>query len=226
MRSIISGYLYGYFLKKTDLICAIDLDTILPVWLATMLRRKKRVYDAHELFCEMKEVMSRPRIYRFWKWVEGKTVPRFPLGYTVSQPIADEFYRDYGVRYAVIPNMPVLQPLVLPEKKEKFLLYQGAVNEGRSFETIIPAMRQVNARLFIAGDGNFMQQAKQLTKEYGLEQKIIFLGKIEPVRLAELTRSAWAGIALVENKGKNNYFSLANRFFDYIQAGLPQLCAD
>ena len=29
----------------------------------------------------------------------------------------------------------------------KFIIYQGAVNEGRSFETLIPAMQHVPATL-------------------------------------------------------------------------------
>jgi glycosyltransferase involved in cell wall biosynthesis len=33
-------------------------------------------------------------------------------------------------------------------------------------------------------------------------------------------------ITLFENKGLSNYLSLANRFFDYIQAGIPQLCVN
>src|SRR5689334_23669422 len=32
---------------KADCFCAIDLDTILPVYYASRLRRKPRVYDAH-----------------------------------------------------------------------------------------------------------------------------------------------------------------------------------
>ena len=32
------------------------------------------------------------------------------------------------------------------------------------------------------------------------------------------------GITLFENNGLNNYYSLGNRFFDYIQAGIPQVC--
>jgi len=31
------------------------------------------------------------------------------------------------------------------------------------------------------------------------------------------------GINLLENKGLNYYYSLANKFFDYVQAGLPQI---
>ena len=37
---------------------------------------------------------------------------------------------------------------------------------------------------------------------------------------------AWAGVTLFENNGMNNYHSLGNRFFDYIHAGLPQLCVN
>src|SRR5690349_24793554 len=40
--------------------CAIDLDTILPNYFASVIRRKKRVYDAHELFTEQKEIVTRP----------------------------------------------------------------------------------------------------------------------------------------------------------------------
>ncbi|MBL0273104.1 MAG: glycosyltransferase family 4 protein [Chitinophagaceae bacterium] len=212
--------------KKSDLICAIDLDTILPVYFVSKIKGTKRVYDAHELFCEMKEVVTRPRIYRIWKRVEKYTVPKFTNGYTVSHPIAEEFKKMYGVDYPVISNVPVLRALDIPLKKEKYILYQGAVNEGRCFESLIPAMKEIDARLVIAGDGNFMSQARELVKKYNLEDKVSFPGKFSPDELFEYTRNAWIGITLFENKGLSNYFSLANRFFDYINAGIPQLCSD
>lgn len=211
---------------KMDIICAIDLDSILPCYIVSVLRKKKRVYDAHELFCEMKEIATRPFIYKCWKWIERKTVPAFKYGYTVNKPIADEFKNMYGVHYEVVCNMPVNQNLPVPVKKEKYILYQGAVNEGRSFETLIPAMKLVDAPLVICGDGNFMDQAKALVTQHGLSKKVIFKGKILPDALKEVTQQAWAGVTLFDADGKSNYFSLANRFFDYIQAGIPQLCVD
>lgn len=212
--------------KKMDLICAIDLDTIVPCLWISKLKKVYRVYDAHELFCEMKEIVLRPSIYKAWKKIEKKTVPKFKYGYTVNRLIANEFKKMYDCEYEVIRNTPILKPIIIPVKKEKYILYQGAVNEGRSFETIIPAMKDVQARLLIAGDGNFMQQAIALVKENKLEQKIIFLGKIEPEELSKYTLQAWIGITLFENKGLSNYYSLANRFFDYLHAGIPQLCVD
>jgi glycosyltransferase involved in cell wall biosynthesis len=172
----------------------------------------------------MKEVATRPGIYKVWKAIEKFAVPKFTKGYTVNQPIADEFKAMYGVQYQVIRNIALLRDTEPVENAEKYLLYQGAVNEGRCFETLIPAMKQVDCPLIICGDGNFMEQAKELVKLHQLENKVIFKGNVPPDELRNITRKAYAGVTLFDDAGKSNYYSLANRFFDYLQAGIPQLC--
>lgn len=230
--------------KKIDCICAIDLDTVLPCLFISKLKKIQRVYDAHELFCEMKEVVTRPGIYKIWKRVEKYALPQFTNAYTVNEPIANEFYAMYGIKYAVVRNVPWLkeEPVMVREdtnhgdgdtnqggepdsKPEKYILYQGAVNEGRCFETLIPAMKEVNCSLLVCGDGNFMNQAKQLVKQHQLEHKVVFKGYITPDELPIITAGAHIGINLVENNGQSYYLSLANKFFDYVHAGIPQLCA-
>lgn len=219
--------LFFYLLfKKADLICAIDLDTIIPCRIVSGIKNIPRVYDAHELFCEMKEIVSKPAIYRFWKRIEKWMVPAYKYGYTVNEPIAKAFHKMYGVNYSVIRNLPVLTPLDIPRKPEKYILYQGAVNEGRSFETLIPAMHSVNARLIICGDGNFMQQVKRLVALHRLENKVIFAGKLKPDDLKKYTLNAYIGVTIFEGTGLSNYYSLANRFFDYMHAGVPQICVN
>ncbi len=219
--------LYFHLLsKKMDGVCAIDLDTIIPCYFISRIKKITRIYDAHELFCEMKEIVSRPGIYKIWKWVEQKIVPHFKNGYTVNQPIADEFKKMYGSRYEVIRSIAVYNERQLAVTKEKFILYQGAVNEGRSFETLIPAMQWVNTPLVICGDGNFMEQAKKIVLDLTLQDKIFFKGYLPPAELRQLTNKAYMGITLFEKGALSNYFSLANRFFDYIHSGLPQLCVN
>ncbi len=219
--------LFFYLLfKKMDGICAIDLDSILPCYYISKIKKIKRIYDAHELFCEMKEVMSRPKIYKIWKWVERKTVPHFTHGYTVNKPIADEFNKMYGCNYEVIRSIAIYQPFLQQQKKEKYILYQGAVNEGRSFETLIPAMQWINVPLYICGNGNFMQQAIKLAEQYQVTEKILFKGMLSPQLLRTYASQAYIGITLFEHKGLSNYYSLANRFFDYIHAAVPQLCVN
>lgn len=218
---------FSLLFTKADIIGAIDLDTILPSYFASVIKGSKRVYDAHELFCEMKEVVSRPAIYAIWKRIEKFTVPKFKLGYTVNEYIARSFQEMYGANYGVIRNLPVLKtdPLA-PPSPVPFLIYQGAVNEGRCFETLIPAMRKVNMPLHIYGDGNFLEEAKALVIQEGLENKVIFKGKRLPEELRRITPTAYAGITLFDKESKSNYWSLANRFFDYIHAEIPQLCVD
>ncbi len=209
---------------KVDILCAIDLDTILPVYYISLLRGKKRVYDAHEIFTELKEVIDRPAVHKMWLWIGKHTVPHFPAGYTIGECYAEDFKAKYGVDYKVVRNATILKPVTIPEKPERFILYQGAVNVGRCFEQLIPAMKQVNAKLIICGKGNFSEQAMELAKDNGLEDKVIFEGYIPPEKLREYTIKAWVGITLFEDTSLSNRLSLANRFFDYMHNGVPQLC--
>ncbi len=216
-------FCYLLFCKAT-ILCAIDLDTIMPVYYASKIRGKQRVYDAHELFTELQEVVTRPSVYKMWRWIEQHTVPNFPVGYTVGAYIAEVFHERYGVNYKLVRNMTVLKPLNIPEKKEKYILYQGAVNVGRCFEFLIPAMKHVNAQLIICGEGNFFKEAKAIAVLHQLENKVIFKGYIPPEDLKQYTLNAYIGITLFEAVAFSNKMSLANRFFDYLHSGVPQLC--
>lgn len=215
-----------YLLKiSSDCYCAIDLDTILPNYFVSKIKRKKRVYDAHELFTEQKEIVTRPAIHKFWLEVEKFAVPKFLNGYTVNDFITRELKRRYNVHYAVVKNLPNLSRFKPdPDKKDPFIIYQGAVNEGRSFETLIPAMNKVKARLKIYGYGNFFDKALQLVKDCQLEHKVELKGLVAPEELRKITPTAYAAVMLFEDTGLNQYQSLANRFFDYIMAGVPQVC--
>ena len=214
---------FALLFVKADCFCAIDLDTILPVFYASRIRHKPRVYDAHELFCEMEEVVTRPATQRMWYAIERHTVPRFPFGYTVNESLSREYQRMYGVNYAIVRNATVLRQLTIPPKPEKIILYQGAVNQGRCFPELIAAMKDVDAKLVICGEGNFYAAAQTLTQELGLQQKVMFKGYVKPGELAAYTRSAYIGITLFVATSLSNELSLANRFFDYMHAGVPQL---
>jgi len=211
--------------KKADCICAIDLDTIIPVLIASKIKGTLRVYDAHELFTEQKEIVTRPLIQKMWLAVEKFAVPKFLKGYTVNHFIMGELQRRYRVQYAIVRNLPAHKPFhVNTGATEKIIIYQGAVNEGRGFEYLVPAMKQVDAHLLICGKGNFFEQLKILVNEHGVGHKVTLRGYVPPNELAKLTPTAYCAVMLFENTGLNQYYSLANRFFDYIMAGVPQVC--
>lgn len=227
-KLLYGGYwlmLFFYLLfKRCDALCAIDLDTILPVYLVSLIRNKRRVYDAHELFTELKEVVTKPREKKIWDWIERTTIPNFHHNYTVGDFCSLYFMEKYGKQFAVVRNATVLQPLIIPEKKEKYILYQGWVNEGRCFEELIPAMQQVDAKLVVCGEGNFFRQAKELAIQHNVQDKISFKGFVPPQELKEYTQNAYIGLTLFHAISKSNEYSLANRFFDYMHNGVPQVC--
>lgn len=212
--------------KKADLICAIDLDTILACYFASSINGCKRVYDAHEYFTEQKEVATRPNIKRIWLAIERFAVPKFEWGYSVNQWIADALNSQYQTRFQVVRNLPLFYPLPDTVKSEKIILYQGAVNEGRCFEQLIPAMKWVDAKLVIYGTGNFINQTKSIIYKESLNNKIKINKPVSPAVLRGITCQSTIGITLFDDQGLSQVHSLANRFFDYMMAGIPQLCVD
>lgn len=210
---------------KTDLIGSIDLDTIVPVYFASFIRLKKRSFDAHELFPEVPELVGRPLAKKIWLWVERVFMRRFPIRYTVSESIADFYYKKYTLKFDVIRNLPISLPRLATENNKssnRYILYQGALNDGRGLVEMIYAMKEIdNYTLKIAGEGDLSALLSALVHTLHLQAKVIFLGNLAPSELVLVTRDASIGINLLENKGLSYYYSLANKFFDYMHAQVP-----
>lgn len=218
--------LFFYLLiQKFDAVCAVDLDTIAACVLAAKAKRKKIAFDAHEYFTEVPEVIRRPVVQRIWKWVDKVFVPKANAHYTVSPGLAEIFERESGRKFGWVMNVPVLQPHTEKHTSgEKYMLYQGALNEGRGLEHLMEAMKDIEIPLYLAGEGDLSHKLRQLSVQYGVEHKVKFLGFVKPNELRKFTNSAWLGLHISEPLGLSYYFSLGNKFFDYIHAGLPQVC--
>ena len=216
--------LFFYLLfKRMDGICAIDLDTILPCLFISQIKDIERIYDAHEYFTEMKELQRRKKIQKVWLTIEQYSLPKFKHCYTVSDGLATIFNKQYNKNFISIRNISQLQTLNNKTADTEFLLYQGAVNEGRGLEYLIPAMQYVPLPLVICGDGNYMSETKALINKYGLQKKVVLKGMILPDALKEITSKATLGINLTEIEGHHHYYALPNKFFDYIHACVPQI---
>ena len=209
-----------------DIVCAVDLDTVVPAAIIGKLKGAHIVFDAHEYFSETPEVVRRPMVKKIWEWVDKTFVPQFDLIYTVSPTLAELFSKRYGKPVHVILNVPVLE---IREPQYYFrlpdtLIYQGALNEGRGLEHLIEAMQSLDARLLIAGEGDLSNQLREMVFKMNLGHKVEFLGWVLPDHMAKITEQADIGIHVSVNKGLSYYHSLGNKFFNYIHAGIPQIC--
>lgn len=219
--------------SKLDAICSIDLDTLLAGTIVAKLRRNKLIYDAHEYFTEVPEIVGRPAVKKIWSWVANVCIPKVDLAYTVCQSLAKEFKQLYKTDFEVIRNLPFEKTnSEIVQKKEGqpfILLYQGMLNDGRGLEEMIQAMQYFDKNevvFWVIGEGDLSIQLRQLSIELKVEDKVVFHGFKDPSELRSITEQAHIGVNLLQNKGLNYYYSLANKFFDYVQAGKPSINMD
>lgn len=225
--------------ESFDLLLSNDLDSLPANYLASKLKRRPLVFDSHEYFTEVPELVHRPKVQRIWKRIESMIVPKLKYAYTVNESIADLFRKEYAVDFKSIRNVPEPHRLPLRDKSilrrelglpvdKKIVILQGAgINIQRGAEEAVLAMQFLeNTLLLIVGGGDVIPQLKQMVKEKNLSDKVRFEGKKQPNELVLFTHSADLGLSLDKDTNLNYRFSLPNKLFDYIQAGIPVLASD
>jgi glycosyltransferase involved in cell wall biosynthesis len=220
--------LFQLLFRRADLLFSNDLDTLLPNFLVSRMKRRPLIYDSHEYFTEVPELVHRPRTRAVWEWLEGHLVPRLEHAFTVSPTIAEAYRSRYGVQFHVIRNMPLLREMRAAEPEQPpVILYQGAVNLGRGIDLAIRAMQHMEgAVLRIAGAGDVLEDMQRLTQELNLTDRVQFLGRMPFDQLANITQTASIGLSIEEDLGLNYRYALPNKLFDYIHAGIPVLVSD
>lgn len=218
--------LFFYLLFKSfDIVSAVDFDTLVPATLAGSLKGKPVVFDAHEYFTEVPEVVNRPGVKKAWEWVGRNFVHKNVKQYTVGPALANILSQKYDGDFTVIRNTPFYvqdeTEITIPE--QKFILYQGALNKSRGIEHMILATKLIPLEFHIVGEGDLSAALRDLVKEHGLESKVKFLGFMQPEQLKAYSKKAYLGLNVSENSGLSYYYSLNNKYFDYIHAGLPSL---
>jgi len=217
--------------SKVDILLSNDTDSLAANFLVSKIRNKKLIFDAHEIFPELPELAHRPQIKQVWKIIENWIFPKLKHCYTVCQSISDYYNQKYNINMKVVRNVPYNSKYVgeklLNFSGKKIIIYQGALNFGRGLEWVIDAMPHVeNAVLVIIGDGGIFNELKERVDNLQLNAKVFFMGRISGSELYKYTPSADLGLCLLKNRGLNYYYSLPNRIFDYLHAGVPVLATD
>ncbi|MEZ4829996.1 MAG: glycosyltransferase [Bacteroidia bacterium] len=211
---------------RAAIINANDLDTLGACFLASKIKRTELVYDSHEYFTEVPELVDRPFTRKLWLLLEGWIFPRLKKVYTVNKAIASIYSEKYGVQVGVVRNLPFAREIAQPVPKSNILLYQGALNIGRGLELMIEAMVYLpEFTLKIAGRGDIEKHLAEKVEKNRVKN-VHLTGFISPEALHQLTVTATLGLSLEEDLGANYRFASPNKVFDYIQAGVPVLVSD
>lgn len=201
-----------------------DLDTLLPNFLVSKIKKIPLVWDSHEIFTEMPSVNGR-WVQKVWRGLEKSIVPKLRWMMIANDSYADWFVKTYQIeRPMVVRNFPhkAASPKNLVENSPKIILYQGAINYSRGIDKMIEAMQYIDdAEFHIAGRGPFLETYQNLTKKLGLDHKVKFLGNLSPEDLRKITEKADVGLSIEENNGLSYFYTLPNKISDYIQARVP-----
>src|SRR5690625_7829138 len=65
-----------------------------------------------------------------------------------------------------------------------------------------------------------------MTNKKGLTDRVVFYGRQEPQDLPDLAAQATIGLNLLRGDSRSYYYSLANRYFDYMHNCLPAIHMD
>jgi len=228
-------FIYLLF-RHSDLLVANDLDTLLPNYLVSKLRKLPLVYDSHEYFTGVPEIQNRPFVKWVWKNIEKLVFPNLKNVMTVSDSIAKQYEEEYRVNVITVRNCSRITEAIFPFSREELdinpdhllLILQGTgINIDRGGEELIEAIGLTDGvSLLIVGSGDRYNYLKEMTEDSGLGEKIRFIPAVSWDILMKYTKSADAGLSLDNSTNLNYRFSLPNKLFDYISAGIPIIATD
>ena len=221
---------------KTDFLFSNDLDTLLPNFIISKLKRKPLIYDSHEYFTEVPEIQNRKFVKSVWKFIEKICLSRMKSMITVNESIANLFREKYSIEVNVVRNVPFKllnerksyrDELDLPIDKCIVILQGAGINIDRGAEEAVEAMNLLeNVILLIVGNGDVVPLLKQKVINEKLDRKVFFMNKQPLNVLQKYTSSADIGLSLDKPLNINYELSLPNKLFDYIQAGIAVIVSN
>ncbi len=216
--------------RQVDFVHCNDLDT-LPIGygLKKLGKKKKIIYDAHEFEIDDRGNNSACR-KKLLFMAERFFIRKADGVLTVGEMIADEYARLYPVeRPTVVMNCPhrleksnskLLREKLHIASDEKLFIYQGAFMPGRGIDRLLATFETLPSTYKIVFMGYGVLE--KIIKEKAACCSNIFYHPPVPYRdILAYTSSADYGMALIEDICMSYRLGMPNKFFEYINAGLP-----
>ena len=221
-------YKYRVNDKQYDLIIANDWNTLPLAFKFKLKKSGKVLYDSHEYGIEQKSesVKWKLTFRRIAKVVERIYINRASTVITVNREIRNELKRLYNLdECEIIRNIPSCKGILKvgdrgSQADHIRLYHHGKYIQRRKLETVIDAALDLSDkfRVSLRMDGSGV---KTLSNRYGKTDKIVFLDMLPPDKVISGMDEFDLGIAAIAPVNMNHVYSLSNKFFEYLLAGIP-----
>lgn len=222
--------------EPVDLLVAHDFEALPAAWLAARRLNAAVLYDSHELAADQVQLVPRTAMGQWrMRWTERALARRAAAVVTVNDSIASELVTRYGIaRPYVVRNVPYatepaaadsrwLDQLAVPEQ-HRVAIYIGGLVPGRGIEDVIEAMRyldEVTLVLMGPGSDHDIDRFRVLARNAGVSDRIRFAPPVPSRDVPRYAAAADLGIVPARRNSLNDWYSLPNKIFEYLGAGLP-----
>ena len=190
--------------------------------------KNKVIFDAREYYTRQNEsnyIFSRFEYYYLY-YLLKKYLPKCDYVLTVSQGLATEYKREFGINPILLRSTPVYHEIQVSETNydEIKLVHHGVANTNRNLHNLIDIVNNLDSRfsldLYLGGKSREISRLKSLIKD---NVRIRVLNHVPFDEIIPTLSNYDIGLAYYYPTGFNIKHALPNKFFEFIQARLAVL---
>jgi len=216
-----------------DIVHCVDLNTLVPGFLAAKIKRKKVVYDSHEDFPASMLDAKVKHLAPLAERVESFIIKRVNMVIAVSNGHARILKLRGAKKLYVIPTTKLLSEYNYTEEElfnlrkkfgleKKFIfLYMGLLYRHRNLLEIIEIFKKYVAEenVFLIGGYGILEE--EIKKAASNCKNVIFTGMVLASEVSLYTKASNVLFALSKSTSRNMSTTIPNKLFEAIAAGKP-----
>ncbi len=213
---------------KFDLVHANDWDSlpIAGIYKKLNFGDTKFIFDAHEYNLDFNNTVFLGSIYQKYRRFLFREYGEFvDSRITVAESMEKLYRRDFDWKFKIILNAPYYQKTNIKKcnSREIHMVHHGGALRPRFIEEMMKIMDYLDDKYIfhfylIAGDLQYLNELKKKSRD--IKGRILIHDPISPNNIVTEISQYDIGIPLLKVNKESYFYSLPNKFFDYIMAGI------